>query len=134
MKKYADGGKVDDDKVDYGRTIKDFYKKHSDPRMMSMNVKDMTAKDVANIPKELGLAAMGMAGMPLADTASDVVNASKSLKKNLAKNIKGGLDEPKLHYGKKDKEKKYAKGGSVSSASKRADGCATKGKTRGTMR
>jgi hypothetical protein len=27
--------------------------------------------------------------------------------------------------------KKYAKGGSVSSASKRADGCATKGKTRG---
>ena len=27
--------------------------------------------------------------------------------------------------------KKYAKGGSVSSASKRADGCATKGKTKG---
>jgi hypothetical protein len=27
----------------------------------------------------------------------------------------------------------YAKGGSVSSASKRADGCATKGKTKGTM-
>ena len=29
--------------------------------------------------------------------------------------------------------KKYAAGGSVSSASKRADGCATKGKTRGKM-
>ena len=29
--------------------------------------------------------------------------------------------------------KKYASGGSVSSASKRADGCATKGKTKGTM-
>ena len=29
--------------------------------------------------------------------------------------------------------KSYAKGGSVSSASKRADGCATKGKTRGRM-
>ena len=28
---------------------------------------------------------------------------------------------------------KYAKGGSVSSASKRADGCAIKGKTRGRM-
>jgi hypothetical protein len=27
----------------------------------------------------------------------------------------------------------YAKGGSVGSASKRADGCCTKGKTRGTM-
>ena len=31
----------------------------------------------------------------------------------------------------KAKPKMYAKGGSVSSASKRADGCATKGKTRG---
>lgn len=30
-------------------------------------------------------------------------------------------------------QKGYAKGGSVSSASKRADGCATKGKTKGTM-
>jgi hypothetical protein len=29
--------------------------------------------------------------------------------------------------------KGYAKGGSVSSASSRADGCATKGKTRGKM-
>lgn len=29
--------------------------------------------------------------------------------------------------------KKFASGGSVSSASKRADGCATKGKTRGKM-
>lgn len=28
---------------------------------------------------------------------------------------------------------RYAKGGSVGSASKRADGCATKGKTKGTM-
>jgi hypothetical protein len=30
--------------------------------------------------------------------------------------------------------KKYAQGGSVSSASKRADGCAQRGKTRGKMR
>ena len=30
-------------------------------------------------------------------------------------------------------QKGYAKGGSVSSASKRADGCAIKGKTRGKM-
>lgn len=30
--------------------------------------------------------------------------------------------------------KKYAKGGTVGSASKRADGCAQRGKTRGTMR
>lgn len=34
---------------------------------------------------------------------------------------------------KSGKPKAYASGGSVSSASKRADGCATKGKTKGTM-
>jgi hypothetical protein len=33
----------------------------------------------------------------------------------------------------KPEPKKMAKGGSVSSASKRADGCATKGKTKGRM-
>jgi hypothetical protein len=41
---------------------------------------------------------------------------------------------PNMRKGGKVKEhkvKKYAKGGSVGSASKRADGCATKGKTRG---
>ena len=36
-------------------------------------------------------------------------------------------------YKKGGKVKKMAKGGSVSSASKRADGCATKGKTKGRM-
>jgi hypothetical protein len=39
----------------------------------------------------------------------------------------GSPDKPKA------KPKKMAKGGSVSSASKRADGCAVKGKTRGKM-
>ena len=34
---------------------------------------------------------------------------------------------------KKISDMGYAKGGKVSSASKRADGCATKGKTKGTM-
>jgi hypothetical protein len=36
-------------------------------------------------------------------------------------------------FKKGGKVKPYAKGGSVSSASKRADGCATKGKTKGKM-
>jgi hypothetical protein len=34
-------------------------------------------------------------------------------------------------YAKERPEQKYAKGGKVNSASSRADGCATKGKTRG---
>ena len=37
----------------------------------------------------------------------------------------------KFSFKKGGKVKKMAKGGSVSSASKRADGCATKGKTKG---
>ncbi len=36
-----------------------------------------------------------------------------------------------MKRGGRAKAKKYAKGGKVSSASKRADGCATKGKTKG---
>jgi len=36
-----------------------------------------------------------------------------------------------MKRGGKAKAKKYAKGGKVSSASKRADGCVTKGKTKG---
>ena len=38
-----------------------------------------------------------------------------------------------MRKGGKVKAKKYAAGGKVSSASKRADGCATKGKTKGRM-
>jgi hypothetical protein len=41
-----------------------------------------------------------------------------------------GMHEAQLHGGKKSNMTKLAKGGSASS---RADGCATKGKTKGTM-
>ena len=41
-----------------------------------------------------------------------------------------GMHESQLHGGKKSNMTKLAKGGSASS---RADGCATKGKTKGTM-
>lgn len=45
---------------------------------------------------------------------------------------KGGKIESEPTGGKsRNKAKRYVKGGSVSSASKRADGCATKGKTKG---
>jgi len=45
----------------------------------------------------------------------------------------GKKDEDEMGMKRGGKVKKYAKGGSVSSASKRADGCAIKGKTRGRM-
>jgi hypothetical protein len=41
------------------------------------------------------------------------------------------MPAPKPKKAKAKSEKKYAKGGSVSSASKRGDGCCTKGKTKG---
>jgi hypothetical protein len=43
------------------------------------------------------------------------------------------MPAPKPKKAKAKSEKKYKSGGSVSSASKRADGCCTKGKTKGRM-
>jgi len=50
-----------------------------------------------------------------------------------AERFKGSSEDDSPGYKKGGKVKKYAGGGSVSSASKRADGCAVKGKTRGKM-
>jgi hypothetical protein len=57
------------------------------------------------------------------------------MKSDFVKKPKKGLDESDttggaIGYKRGGKMKKYASGGMVSSASKRADGIATKGKTR----
>jgi hypothetical protein len=64
----------------------------------------------------------------------------KNFMQEMATNISKKLDDMGMtqekQYQNKTKEEltvKKAKGGMVSSASKRADGCATKGKTRGRM-
>lgn len=64
----------------------------------------------------------------------------KNFMQEMATNISKKLDDlgmtQEKQYQNKTKEEltvKRAKGGMVSSASKRADGCATKGKTRGRM-
>lgn len=68
---------------------------------------------------------------------NEQVKKSKEAARNqMLKNIKESRSGPEVpgEYRKKGgaiKAKKYAKGGSVGSASKRADGCATKGKTKG---
>ena len=54
-------------------------------------------------------------------------------KTNINVNLIDDKFEKGLKKGGKVKAKKMAKGGSVSSASKRADGCAVKGKTKGRM-
>jgi hypothetical protein len=54
-------------------------------------------------------------------------------KTNVNVNLVDDKFEKVLKKGGKVKAKKMAKGGSVGSASKRADGCAVKGKTKGRM-
>ena len=65
-----------------------------------------------------------------ADMAQDKALIKKAFRQHDAQEHKGGKGT-KLSLAKGGKPKKMAKGGSVSSASKRADGCATKGKTKG---
>ena len=65
--------------------------------------------------------------------------AERKMQEKLDKAYSGSLTNTEYAPAKKDPrdavrgQKGYAKGGSVGSASKRADGCATKGKTKGTM-
>ena len=70
--------------------------------------------------------------------ASDYAKRMAELRKEAAARkaerdaaIKTRLAQPRPGMKKGGKVKKYASGGSVGSASKRADGCATKGKTKG---
>lgn len=64
------------------------------------------------------------------------MDSTRKLLEGQAKAFKQERDKASEDYDKatdKNKPVKKAKGGMVSSASKRADGCATKGKTRGRM-
>ena len=66
---------------------------------------------------------------PIAETELSDISESDSAKglRNYGRMYKQGLGmKPSTDY-------EYKKGGSVSSASKRADGCAIKGKTKGKM-
>lgn len=59
------------------------------------------------------------------------MEAEKKLEETAKKIKEGKIPAPSNDDSGPLPEKKYKKGGSVSSASKRADGCATKGKTKG---
>ena len=64
-----------------------------------------------------------------------VVEPIKAVGKRLYENVMGTPEQNKAAQERMDaaKKKKFSKGGSVSSASKRADGCAIRGKTKGRM-
>ena len=157
MKKYADGG-MPDGKVDYEQDVKDFYDKHSSKELRDLKVKDVRPKHLGSAAKEVGLMLGTTASLLPAKIASGVVNTSRDLKN--AANTKKQLDAMPEEFSEpvdmstprpprrelnedqkrsmakeKDLKTRYGmkKGGSVS-ASKRADGCAVRGKTKGMMR
>jgi hypothetical protein len=79
-------------------------------------------------------------GIPTEKEIYDALMPKKVIKKgDMSPETKALPDEvvkPPKGIGKSENDmgpppKKYSKGGSVGSASKRADGCATKGKTKG---
>ena len=175
-KKYAGGGAVENDRVDYAADLGKFIRSNIG---RDVKISDMTADDYKNLPKKAGLALLAGYGTPFAEMASGAVNTTRDLKKAAATKrqlnaMPEEFSEPvdmstprpprrelnedqkrsiareaerRSTFGptqdqrdraargmKKGGAVKMAKGGSVSSASKRADGCAVKGKTRGMMR
>jgi hypothetical protein len=70
---------------------------------------------------------------PLKNLGESVAEGAKSLGSSISKFAKENIKSPaqRRDEEKAAKEKKYAKGGSVSSASSRGDGIAQRGKTRG---
>jgi len=99
-----------------------------------------TGRNVGNALMATGVAGLGALGAYKAKKMYDAAKAAK--KASSTKKI--GMDTKKLSGPRKDSDvtdvnakkrggavKKYASGGMVSSASRRADGIATKGKTRG---
>lgn len=87
-----------------------------------------------------GLAALKAARAARAARAGKAADFSsrRAAPRDLAEEAMAGEGGPNFKRGgkvaSKDKPKAYAKGGSVGSASKRADGIASKGKTKGRMR
>jgi hypothetical protein len=72
---------------------------------------------------------------PVKSSGTDEGTDQASANKNLAEDYKNVVQDEQNRKGTENYEssKKYASGGSVGSASKRADGCAQRGKTKGRM-
>ena len=136
MKKYNDGGVSWGSDLDkYTRRKVEEIDEPSREKMRQQIRRGEAPKyegpSVAGDLKKVGYGALNAYGVPLASAASGVANAGIAA----AEKMRGDKDAPKLHYGKKSSEdgEGMKKGGKVSSASKRADGIAQRGKTRGTM-
>jgi hypothetical protein len=137
MKKYAEGGELPQDLTD--QLAREKNKEDRDLVMAPVRAGVKAGKAVAEkLKKDLtGGAATGvrlnMGKLPGKAAAEKLgmKDASDTEKRNAAAYLrKGYMDEDARDMAK---QKAFKSGGSVSSASKRADGCATKGKTKGRM-
>ena len=122
---YMKGGKVKG-YDEGGKVTMTSMKKDKEGRALAKNKKKMTEKEMADAA---GRAMMGKpVGSPKKRNFDKVMTDSKRART-------GGSSAPMKAKGKKmmggGKVKAYNKGGSVSSASKRADGIAQQGRTRG---
>jgi len=109
---------------------------------MNNDMRKPSDEEMARIKRSRNRLQMGQAGerdmlskisptsMKAAKDMQAGANAMRESVPEEARNYELAVDSG---YKKGGKVKKYAKGGSVGSASKRADGCATKGKTKGRM-
>lgn len=132
MKKYAVGGGIDD-------ALSGSYEKKRKPLPSETIEENKRAKEINESVKDTIVG--GMAGIP---------GAIAALGKRLKDNVMGTeeqnrmAEEREIERARKNPEgneakfrratgKPFSSGGKVSSASKRADGCAIRGKTKGRM-
>jgi len=89
-------------------------------RMADMLMKGSSVKDATDMNNILG--------------DKGLMEGSRRAGRDAVRSYQGAMENQKEYGMKKGgKAKSYAKGGTVSSASKRADGCAQRGKTKGRM-
>ena len=102
--------------------------KKGDPEAIA-EMKEQAAKERKNLADKDRFGAKASAyGADILETLANPTSRDTS---NINK-LKGEINMLKSNV-KKYEDKGYKKGGKVSSASKRADGCITKGKTKGRM-
>lgn len=97
------------------------------------NIRKPTVKEVEKLDKSRELMVRGIEGEKdfLSKISTTMAKSARDDQK-AAKKMRESVPESARDY-EAYQEAGYAKGGKVSSASKRADGCAIKGKTKGRM-
>ena len=136
MKKYNDGGVSWGSDLDkYTRRKVEEIDEPSREKMRQQIKRGEAPKyeepSVTDNLKKVGYGALNAYGVPLASAASGVANAGRAVMETM----RGDKDSPKLYRSKKSGEEGEGmkKGGKVSSASRRGDGIAQRGKTKGRM-